>query len=78
MVSKTRLDKYITHAMKTYNTGIHEVTEFKPHDLISGGAERISTSNILPDDNDNESYPEYATALFKCIYDARSVSSRKS
>jgi len=41
-----------------------------PHELLFGRAAKILT-NILPDNKNNESYPEYATALFKQIFDAQ-------
>jgi len=56
--------------MKTYNTSIHEGMEFMPHELMFARAARILTSSIVPDVNDDESYPEYATTLFKRIFDA--------
>jgi len=36
-------------------------------------AARVLTSSILPDHNNNELYPEYATALFKRILDAQAT-----
>jgi len=56
--------------MKTYNTSIHEGMEFMPHELMFARAARILTSSIVPDVNDDESYPEYATTLFNRIFDA--------
>jgi len=46
--------------MKTYNISIHEGTKYTPHELVFGKAARVSTSSILPDDKNGESYPEYA------------------
>jgi len=66
-------DKYVTGGMKAYNTSVHECTEFTPHELLFGKAARVLTSSILPNDNDNESYPEYTTALFKRIFDAQAT-----
>jgi hypothetical protein len=57
-------DKYLTHAMKACNTSVHEGTEFTPHELVSGRTARVPASNQSADVIDNESYPEYATALF--------------
>ncbi|KAH0944616.1 hypothetical protein HN011_003832 [Eciton burchellii] len=57
--------------MKAYNTSVHEGTEFTPHELVFGRTARVPASNQLTDDNDDESYPEYATAFFKRIFDAR-------
>jgi len=60
-------DKYITLAMKAYNTSGQEGTEYA-HELIFGRSARVPTCpSILPDDKGNESYPECATALFKQI-----------
>jgi len=59
--------------MKAYNTSVHEGTEFTPHELVFGRTARVPASNKSADDNDNESYPEYATALFKRIFDAQAT-----
>jgi hypothetical protein len=64
-------NKYLTHVMKAYNTS--EGTEFTPHELVFGRTARVPASNQSADDNDNESYPEYATALFKRILDAQAT-----
>jgi len=53
-------NKYLTHVMK-------------PHELVFGRTARVPASNQSADDNDNESYPEYATALFKRILDAQAT-----
>jgi hypothetical protein len=29
---KSDWDKFLTHAMKAYNTSVHEETEFTPHE----------------------------------------------
>jgi len=44
--------------MKSYNTSIHEETEYTPHELVFGRSARVPSS-ILLDDKDDESYPEY-------------------
>ncbi|KAH0949112.1 hypothetical protein HN011_007007 [Eciton burchellii] len=62
-------NKYVTHAMKAYNTSVHEGMEFTPHELVFSRAARVPTSSILADDNDNE----YATASFKRIFDAQAI-----
>jgi hypothetical protein len=59
--------------MKACNTSVHEGTEFTPHELVFGRAARVLTSSILPDDNDNESNPEYAMTLFKRIFDTQAT-----
>jgi len=60
--------------MKAYNTSIHEGTKYTPHELVFGRSARVPNS-ILSDDKDNESYSEYATALFNRIqFDARVLS----
>jgi len=64
-------DKYLTHAIKAYNTSVHEGIEFTPHELVFGRTARVPVSSQLADDNDEDSYPEYATALFKRIFDAQ-------
>jgi len=62
-------NKYVIHAIKVYNTNIHERTKYTPHELVFGRSARVPINSILPNDKDNES--EYATALFKRIFDAQ-------
>jgi len=45
--------------------------ENTPHELMFGRMARIFTSSTLTDDKSNESYFEYATALFNQIFDAQ-------
>jgi len=59
--------------MKAYNTSIHEGTKYTSHELVFGRSARV-LSSILPEDKDNESYLEYATALFSRIFDAQASS----
>jgi len=70
-------DKYITYATKAYNTSVHEGTKYTPHELVFGKVARVPASSTLADDKCNESYSEYATALFNRIFDAQ-ASARKN
>jgi len=71
IVTKTRKwDKYITYATKAYNTSVHKGTKYMPHEFVFGRVARVPTST-LADDKSNESYSEYATALFNRISDAQ-------
>jgi len=63
-------DKYVTHVMKAYNTSVEE-TKYTPHELVFERSVTVPNSIILPDDKGNESYSEYATALFNQIFDAQ-------
>jgi len=64
-------NKYVTYTMKAYKTSIHERTKYTLHKLVFGRAARIPTNNILPDNKGNESYSDYATALFNRIFNAQ-------
>jgi len=59
--------------MKAYNTSVHgtEKTEYTPHELLFGKSAKVPINSILPDYKSNKSYPEYATTLFKRIFDAQ-------
>ncbi|KAH0946264.1 hypothetical protein HN011_010737 [Eciton burchellii] len=59
--------------MKAYNTSVLGETEFTPHELVFGRTARFPTSNQLADDTYDKSYPKYATALFKRIFDAQAT-----
>jgi len=75
MVTKTRL----VQICNTCNESIQyqrsrngtERTEYTLHELVFGKSARVPISSILPDYKNNESYPEYATTLFKRIFDAQ-------
>jgi len=62
--------------MKIYNISVYEGTEYTPHEVFRRSA-RVLISIILPNDKSNESYLEYATTLFKRIFDVQ-VSARKN
>jgi len=66
-------DKHLTHAMKAYNTSVHGETEFRPHELVFGRKARFPASNQLADDKYDKSYPKYATALLKRIFDPQAT-----
>jgi len=57
--------------MKAYNISVHKGTKYTPHELVFGRSTRVSTSSILPNDKSNESYSEYATAVFNRIFDSQ-------
>jgi len=64
-------NKYVTHAMKVYNTSVREGMKYTPHELVFVRSARIPTSSILSDDKSNESYSEYAITLFNRIFDTQ-------
>jgi len=70
-------NKYVTYATRTYNTSVHKGTKYIPHELVFGRVARVPTSSTLADDKCNESYSEYATALFNRLFDAQ-ASARKN
>jgi len=70
-VAKRHWDKYLTHAMKAYNTSVHGETEFTQHDIAFGRTARVPASNQLADDNNDKSHPEYERALFMRIFVAQ-------
>jgi len=60
-----------------YNTSVHEGKKYTTHELVFGRTAKVPTSSMLADDKSNESYSEYATALFNRILDAQ-ASARKN
>jgi transposase InsO family protein len=53
----------------SYNTSVHEGTQYTPHELVFGKVARTPTCEVLPEDISNESYAEYLTNLYNKLRD---------
>ncbi|GAB1865913.1 Gypsy retrotransposon integrase-like protein 1 [Camponotus japonicus] len=66
-------DKCLKLASLSYNTSVHEGTQYTPHELVFGKSARVPTSDPAIADLTNESYAEYLTTLFNKIKDAQAT-----
>lgn len=57
-------DDNIELAMFSYNTSVHEITQFSPFQLIYGRIPRLPSSRALIEENLEPTYQEYLTDLF--------------
>jgi len=68
---KNDWDTYLRLASFSYNTSVHEGTQYTPHELVFGKIARVPSSDPTPQDNVNESYTHYLTQLFNKIRDVQ-------
>jgi hypothetical protein len=67
---KTQIDKegnwdlYIKLAMFSYNTSVHEGTQYSPYELVFGRIVRLSSAHPPIEENVELTYPDYLTNLF--------------
>jgi len=71
--NKKDWDRYLKLACFSYNTSVHEGTQYTPHELVFGKTARVPTSEIPPEDLSNESYTEYLTTLYNKLSDVQSA-----
>jgi hypothetical protein len=66
-------DNYIALAMFSYNTSVHEGTQYTPFELIFGKIARLPSAYIPIDGNLELTYQEYLTDLFDKIRDLQEI-----
>jgi len=71
--NKKDWDRYLKLACFSYNTSVHEGTQYTPHELVFGKTARVPTSEIPPEDLSNESYTEYITNLYNKLSDVQNA-----
>jgi len=71
--NKKDWDRYLKLACFSYNTSVHEGTQYTPHELVFGKTARVPTSEIPPEDLSNESYTEYITILYNKLSDVQNA-----
>jgi len=71
--NKKDWDRYLKLACFSYNTSVHEGTQYTPHELVFGKTARVPTSEVPPEDLSNESYTEYITALYNKLSDVQNA-----
>jgi len=71
--NKKDWDRYLKLACFSYNTSVHEGTQYTPHELVFGKTARVPTSGTPPEDLSNESYTEYLTSLYNKLSDVQSA-----
>lgn len=64
-------DAYLKTACFSYNTSVHEGTNYTPYELVFGKSARLPTSDPHPEDTKNESYDEYLTNLYNRLRDVQ-------
>ncbi|XP_032689886.1 uncharacterized protein LOC116853116 [Odontomachus brunneus] len=64
---KEEWDEFITLAMFSYNTSVHESTNYTPHELVFGKIARTPSDNPPLENNINDTYNEYLINLFNRI-----------
>jgi len=70
---KNDWDDYLSLACFSYNTSVHEGTQYTPHELVFGKLARVPSSETLPEDVSNESYADYLTTLYNRLRDTQEI-----
>jgi len=70
---KNDWDEYLSLACFSYNTSVHEGTQYTPHELVFGKLARVPSSEILPEDVSNESYADYLTTLYNRLRNTQKI-----
>lgn len=73
---KSDWDKHLRFACFSYNTSVHEGTNFTPHELVFGKLARTPASELQPEDLKNESYNSYLEKLYDRIKHAQEAANR--
>jgi transposase InsO family protein len=69
-------DNYIELAMFSYNTSVHEGTQYSPYELIFGKLARLPSAHMPIDVNLELTYQEYLEDLFDKIRDLQETARR--
>lgn len=64
-------DEHIALAMFSYNTSVHESTQYSPFELVFGRLPRIPTSHPPIEEETDTTYRQYLTELFNKLYDTQ-------
>ncbi|XP_076397886.1 uncharacterized protein LOC143266138 [Megachile rotundata] len=74
-IEKSDRDKWLDLAMFSYNTSVHEGTQYTPHELVFGDPARVPTADTMLVETTNESYNQYLrdlqTKVTQVVSDAR-------
>ncbi|CAK9834632.1 Retrovirus-related Pol polyprotein from transposon 17.6 [Anthophora retusa] len=62
---------WLPMAMFSYNTSVHESTQFTPHELVYGKLARVPSTDASPQDLADESYTAYLRELNLRIYETQ-------
>ena len=66
-------DKELNLASFSYNTSVHEGTQYTPHELVFGKIARAPSSDPDITDTTNESYAAYLTSLFNRLRETQTI-----
>ncbi|XP_011859426.1 PREDICTED: uncharacterized protein LOC105556922 [Vollenhovia emeryi] len=64
-------DDYVSLAMFSYNTSVHEGTKYSPYQLVFGRVPRTPSSYTSAEDEPNVTYQQYLTDLFNRLRDTQ-------
>lgn len=68
---KNDWSSHLKLACFSYNTSVHEGTQYTPHELVFGKIARTPSHEKAPEDVTNESYAYYLTNLYNKIRDSQ-------
>lgn len=71
ITSNNQWDEHIALAMFSYNTSVHESTQYSPFQLIFGRLARTPSSHPPIEEENNETYQQYLTDLFDNLHNAQ-------
>lgn len=66
-------DKHLKLASFSYNTSVHEGTQYTPHELVFGKVAKVPSSESDLTNEINKSYANYLTELFNKIKNAQTI-----
>ena len=64
-------DEHVALAMFSYNTSVHESTQYSPFQLVFGRLARTPSSHPPIEEEDNETYQQYLADLFNKLRDTQ-------
>lgn len=66
-------DEQLNLASLSYNTSVHEGTQYTPYELVFGKIARVPTSAPIPEAEGNETYTKYLTNLYERITETQRI-----
>lgn len=70
---ETNWDEYIKLAMFSYNTSVHEGTNYSPYELVFGRIARLPSAHPIIEENIEPTYQDYITTLFNKLRDLQTL-----
>lgn len=70
-------DEWVDLAMFSYNTSVHESTQFTPYELVFGKVARVPSNHEIEEDFNNRTYAEYLMKLNKKLRKIQALAKEK-